>query len=118
MTREELRAAVDQVQPFEPAEADRRRRMESREYSNHSYQHRGSDPDNCAACALRLKVPNYAGWILTYAAAGVPMGSRMKLALNEIEESKNRNPAYFQNILRTLATFRPYWLFGSSRGGE
>ena len=73
--------------------------------------------DNCAACALRLKVPNYAGWILTYTAAGVPMGSRMKIALAEIEESKNGNPRYYENILRTLATFRPYWLFGKDKGG-
>lgn len=83
--------------------------MAKREMYTHSYVHRGKDPDNCAACALNLKSPNYAAWPLLYIAAHRPMPK--KAFLDDVADASQDNLLYLQNIVEHLEEYgHPGWL--------
>lgn len=82
---------------FTNEEKQQERAMASREMFTHSYQHRRSDPDNCAACALNAKHPNYSGWPLLFMAAGRTM--KAKDFTDELIDSQRHNERYYQNLL-------------------
>ena len=84
------------------------RRIAEREMYTHSYPHRGSDPDNCAACALAPSILNYSGWSLMYIANGRKLPKAAFLA--DLAEAAEGNTAYFANVGRYLSEYGfPGW---------
>ena len=84
------------------------KRIAEREMYTHSYPHRGSDPDNCAACALAPSILNYSGWSLMYIAAGRKLPKKAFLA--DLAEAAEGNTAYFANVARHLQEYGfPGW---------
>ena len=79
------------------------KKMAERELFVHSYQHARPDPNNCAACALATKVPNYSGWPLLFIATGMRMH---KVAFGlELADAALNNRRYFDNIVQHLDAF-------------
>lgn len=65
------------------------------------------DPDNCAACALtdeRQSSPNYAGWPLAYMENRRAVPVKWQGAFWR-EFDRTDNPAYVENLRRTLDKF-------------
>ena len=78
-------------------------RMAQREFYQHSYTHKRRDPDNCAACALQAKDPNYAGWPLIYIAISRPMNKQAFGA--DLAYAAKENLPYFDNVRKHLEVF-------------
>ena len=88
---------------FTQEEKYQKRAMAKREMFTHSYAHKRCDPDNCAACALQAKDPNYAGWPLLFMAVGKTLPA--KPFTRELKRSAKDNLAYHQNLLDHLFNF-------------
>ncbi len=88
---------------FTTEEKWQQRQIAQREMFTHSYQHKRSDPDNCAACALALKNPNYSGWPLLFMAAGKVLPAKPFTA--DLKDAQRNNTAYYNNLLDYMANF-------------
>jgi hypothetical protein len=88
---------------FTPEKMHQIRGMAGREMYTHSYDHKRPDPDNCAACALNSKRPNYAGWPLLYMAKQRPMPGKWFAA--EFKEAQKHNQPYYSNLLDHMFNF-------------
>jgi hypothetical protein len=67
---------------------------------------RNPDPDNCAACAIRMggaEGPNYAGWARIYIEAKKPIPGKWRGAFER--ELASDNKAYANALRRSIATF-------------
>ena len=83
------------------------KKMAYNQYYEHSYKHKGKDPDNCSACALQTINPNYSGWPLIFIALGLKL--RKKIFIEEIsynlDPEKGNNLNYILNIFEYIRVF-------------
>jgi hypothetical protein len=107
-----LRRRYGHAEGAEPWSAEDTRRYENiarRIFSESHYatdHARHPDPDNCAACAIRMggiEGPNYAGWARLYIEARRPIPKKWKSAFEA--ELSSDNQAYANALRRSIATF-------------
>ena len=96
---------------YQPWDDDKRRHLiATARQCWHHYPGHTTDPhrlDNCAGCALerhnRAEAPNYAGWLRIYIELGKPVYRHHYN--REIEYALEGNRAYYDAIMRDIATF-------------
>lgn len=78
-----------------------------------------NDTDNCSGCALtdtRQEAPNYAAWPLAYMENNRPIPFKWRDAF-KAELARTDNPAYVENIKRTMKRYELCGpLFSDGRG--